>query len=75
MGLYNGEKHVAQLWGRHDLHTADRESMFKRTVIDYVVYSIQTGIRLNWGPYIKENHPFSEHAFIEIGNTNLHMHT
>ena len=70
-----GKKHVAQLRGCHDLHTADRESVFKRTVIDYVVYSIQTGIRLNWGHYIEENHPFSEHAFIEIVNTKVHMHT
>ena len=36
MGLYNGgKKHVAQL---HDLHTADGESVLKRTAIAYVMY-------------------------------------
>ena len=39
MGLYNGGKPVDQLWGCHDLHTADGESVPKRTAIAYVVYS------------------------------------
>ena len=64
MGLYNGKKPKAQPC--HDLHTGDGESMFKRTAITDVVYSTQTGIRLNRGHYIKGSHPFSKHAFIEI---------
>ena len=47
VGLYNGKKTVAQLCGCHDLHTADGESVLKRTAIDDVVYLTQTGIRLN----------------------------
>ena len=42
----------------HDLHTADGESVLKRTAIVYVVYSTQTRIRLNQGHYIKAIHPF-----------------
>ena len=52
MGLYNGKKSVAQLSGCHDLLTADGESMLKTAIAD-VVYSTQTGIRLNRGHYIK----------------------
>ena len=46
-----------------------RESVLKRTAIDYVVCSTQTGIRLNRVHYINESHPFSKHAFIETVNT------
>ena len=46
-------KTVAQLSGCHDLHTADGESVLKRTAIAYVVYSTLTGISLNRGHYIK----------------------
>ena len=42
MGLYNGQNPVAQLWCCHDLHTADGESVLKRTAIADVVYSTQT---------------------------------
>ena len=69
MGLYNGKKAVAQLRGCHELFTTDREFVLQRTVIAYVVYSTQTGIGLNQGHYIKESHPLSKHAFIEIVNT------
>ena len=69
MRLYNGKKPVAQLWCCHDLHTADGESVLKRTAIADVVYSTQTGIRLNRGHWIKGSHPLSKHAFIEIVNT------
>ena len=57
-------KTVVSLLGCHDLHTADGESVLKRTAIAYVGYSIQTGIRLNRGHYIKESHRLSKHAFI-----------
>ena len=67
MGLYNWKKPVAQ-------HTADRESMLKRTAISYVVYSTQTGIRFNRGHYIKESHPLSKRAFVEIVNTAKVLH-
>ena len=53
MGLYNGEKPVAQLLGCHDLHTTDGESVIKRKAIACVVYSTQAGIRLNRGHSIK----------------------
>ena len=33
MELYNVEKLVSQLWGCHDLHTADGEFVFERTAI------------------------------------------
>ena len=70
MGLDDGKKPVAQLCGCHDLHTADRESVLKRIAIAFVVYSNQTGIRLNRGHNIKESHPLSTHAFIEnVNNT------
>ena len=69
-------KSAAQLWGCHDLYTADGESVLKRTAIAYVVYSTQTGIRLNQSHYIKESYPFSKHAFIEIVNaTEVHRQT
>ena len=38
MELYNGKNPVAQLCGCHDLHTANGESVLKRTAIAYVVY-------------------------------------
>ena len=57
------KKNVAQLRGCHDLHTADGESVHKRTAIDDVVYSTQTGISLNRGHYIKSNHPFRKHFY------------
>ena len=47
MGLYNGKKPVAQLTSCRDLHTANGESLLKRTAIAYVVYSTHTWIRLN----------------------------
>ena len=72
VGLYKN-KLVAELWGYHDLHTTDGESVLKRTTIAYVVYSTQTGIRLKRGHHIKESHPLSKHAFIEIVNiTKVH---
>ena len=45
-------KRVAQLWGCHDLHTVDGESMLKIMAISYVVYLIPIGIGLNRGHYI-----------------------
>ena len=69
MGLYNGKRPVAQLRGCHDLHTADGESVHKRTVKADVLYSTQTAIRLNRGHYIKGSNPLSKHAFIESMNT------
>ena len=39
MGLYIGKKPIAPLWGCHYLHTADGESVLKRTAIAYDVYS------------------------------------
>ena len=63
------KKKVAQLWCCHDLHTADGESVLKRTAIADVVYSLQTGITLNPGDYIKGSHSLSNHAFNEIVNT------
>ena len=45
MGLYNEKKTVAQLSGFHDLHTGMGESVLKRTAIDEVLNSTQTGIR------------------------------
>ena len=62
-------KPVAQPWGCYDLHTADGESVRKRTAIAYVVYSSQKGIRLNRGQYINGSHFLSKHAFIEIVST------
>ena len=62
-------KPVAQLWGCHDLHTADGESVLKRTAIADEVYSTQTGIRMNRGHYIKGLHPLSKNAFVDIVNT------
>ena len=47
MGLYNGKKPVAQLWGCHDLHTAHRESVLKRTAMAEVLYSTQSGLTLH----------------------------
>ena len=47
MGLYNGRRPLAQLCGCHDLHKADGEPVLKRTAKADVVYSTQTGIRLN----------------------------
>ena len=44
MGLNNQENPIAQLWGCHDLHTTDGESMLKRAAIPYVVYSTETAI-------------------------------
>ena len=43
MGLYtsNGKNPVAQLWGCHDLLTADREFALKRTAIAYLMYSTE----------------------------------
>ena len=62
MRPYNEKKQlnkpVAQFWGCHDLHTADGESVLKRTAIALVVYSTQTGIRINRGHYMKRSHPF-----------------
>ena len=58
MGLYNGEKPIVQLWCCHDLHTAEEEFVFKRTAIAYVVYSIQTGVRLIEFIAYKETAPF-----------------
>ena len=63
------KKPAAQLRGCHDLHTADRESVLKTTTTAYVVYSTQTGIRLNRFYYIKGSHPISTHACFEIVNT------
>ena len=48
---------------------SDGESVLKRKAIAYVVYSTQTGIRLNRGHYIKRSHLLSKHAFIGIVNT------
>ena len=62
---------MVQLSGCHDLHTTDGEFVLKRTAIACVVYSTQTGIRLNRGHCIIENHPLSKHAFIEIVNTTM----
>ena len=71
-----GKKPVVQLWGCHDLHTADGEFVLKITVIAYVMYSTQTGVSLNWGHYIKGNQPLSKHAFIKIVNTpKVHRRT
>ena len=39
-------KPLAHLWGRHDLHKTDRESVLKRTAIAYVVHSNQPGIKV-----------------------------
>ena len=44
MGLYEGKKPVAQLWVCHDIHTADGESVLKRTAIALVVYSTQRSL-------------------------------
>ena len=47
-----------------------------RTAIVYEVYSIQTGVSLNQGYYIKESQSLSKHAFIEIVNiTKVHRQT
>ena len=63
MGLYNGENPVVQLYGYHDLHTTDWEFKLKLTVVAYVLYSIQTGVSLNPGHYVKGNHPPFEIRF------------
>ena len=55
MGLYNVKK---QKLNFEVVMTYIRESVLKRTKIACVVYSTQTGIRLNRGHYIKESHPF-----------------
>ena len=53
-----------------------KNSVLKRTAIAYVVYSTQTGTRLNRGHYIKGSHPLSKHAFIEIvDTTKVHRRT
>ena len=64
-----GKKRSSTLRPTYDLHTTDGEYFLIRTAISYVVYSTQTGIRLNGGHYIKQSHPLSKHAFIEIVNT------
>ena len=46
-----------------------RGILLKRTAIADVVYSLQTGITLNPGDYIKGSHSLSNHAFNEIVNT------
>ena len=66
MGLHNGEKSVAQLWGCHDSHTTDGESVLKRTAIAYVVYWTQTGIRLKRGHHIKGSHPFRNTLLLKL---------
>ena len=57
---------VVQLWSCHDLHTADKESGLKGTAIADVVYSIQTGIRLNQGHHIEGNHPFRKRLLLKL---------
>ena len=47
MELYNGNKTVAQFCGCHDLHTTDREFLFKRTATADVVYSTKGLFRLD----------------------------
>ena len=75
MELYNG-KNSSSLVDWHDLHTADGDSVIKRTATADVVYSTQTGIRLNRGHYIQISNPLSKHAFIEIVNTRkVHKRT
>ena len=69
MWLYNEKKNVAQPWDSHDLNTTDGETVLKRTAIANVAYSTQTGIKLYRGHYIRESHPLSKHAFIEIVNS------
>ena len=63
-----GKKPVAQPWGCHDLHTVYGG-------IHGLVYSTQTGIRLNQGHYIKGSHLLSKHAFIEIDICEYHKGT
>ena len=63
MGLDNGKKPVAQLGSCHDLHTADGESMLKRTAIANVEYSTRTRIRLDCSHYIKGSHPLLKHIY------------
>ena len=76
MGFHDGKKSIAQLKGCHGLYTSNGESVLKRTAIADVVYSTQTGIRLNRGHYIRESQPLSIHTFIEIGNTTeVHRRT
>ena len=41
MGLYNEKQHVAQLWGCHDLHTANWESLLKRTTLADVCIQLE----------------------------------
>ena len=57
IGLNNRKRPVFQLQCCHYLQIGDGESGLKRLAIGYVVYSIQTGVRLNQGHYIKGNHP------------------
>ena len=65
-----------KLLGCLDLHTTDGESVLKRTAIAYVVYSTQTGIRLNRGHFIKASHSLSKHAFIDVvDTTKVHRRT
>ena len=66
MGLYNGEKPVAQLCGCYDLYTADGECVLKRTAIADMVYSTQTLIRLNRSYSIKGSHPFRNTILLKL---------
>ena len=66
MELCNWKIPVDQLLGCHDLHTADGESLLKRTAIADVVYSTQTGIRINRGHYIKEANPFRNTLLLKL---------
>ena len=53
----------------HDIQTTEKEFVFKSIGKSYVVYSIQIGVNLNQGHYMKGNHTISKHAFLEIVKT------
>ena len=59
-------KNVAPLWSCHGLHMADGEFVLKWSAIAYVLYSTQTGIRLNRGHYIKGSHPFRNTLLLKL---------